>query len=75
MLWLNQGTVEGPGARSYPRCPSDMYLADGHNGQFIAIVPSMNVVIARLGWTPEGRHFDVDRYFASILSALPRSRV
>jgi CubicO group peptidase (beta-lactamase class C family) len=71
MFWLNQGPVMGPGARSYPHCPSDMYLADGHNGQSVAIVPSRGMVIVRLGWTPEGRHFDIDRYFSAILAAVP----
>ena len=74
MFWLNQGPAQGPSARAYPHCPPDMYLADGHNGQFIAVVPSMKVVIARLGWTPEGRHFDVDRYFSAILNALSQSQ-
>jgi CubicO group peptidase (beta-lactamase class C family) len=71
MFWLNQGPASGRGARSYPHCPSDMYLADGHNGQSVAIVPSRGVVIVRLGWTPEGRHFDLDRYFSAILAAVP----
>ncbi len=71
MFWLNQGPATGPGVRSYPHCPSDMYLADGHNGQSVAIVPSRGMVIVRLGWTPEGRHFDIDRYFSAILAAVP----
>jgi CubicO group peptidase (beta-lactamase class C family) len=71
MFWLNQGPASGPGARSYPHCPNDMYMADGHNGQSVAIVPSRGVVIVRLGWTPEGRHFDIDRYFSAILAAVP----
>ncbi len=73
MFWLNQGPATGPGARSYPHCPSDMYLAQGHNGQSVAIVPSRGVVIVRLGWTPEGRHFDIDRYFSAILAAAPKA--
>ena len=74
MFWLNQGPAQGPSARAYPHCPPDMYLADGYNGQFVAVVPSMKVVIARLGWTPEGRPFNVDRYFSAILSSLPQSQ-
>ena len=70
MFWLNQGPVSGPGARDYPNCPEDMYLADGHNGQFVAIIPSLDVVIVRLGWTPEGQEFKLDRYFSGILEAL-----
>lgn len=71
MFWLNQGPATGPGARTYPHCPADMYMADGHNGQAVAIVPSRGVVIVRLGWTPEGRHFDLGRYVSAILAAVP----
>lgn len=70
MFWLNKGPETGAGARAYPHCPEDMYLADGHNGQFIAIVPSRGIVIVRLGWTPEGKQFNVDRYFSGILASL-----
>ncbi len=71
MFWLNQGPPAGPRARSYAHCPEDMYLADGHNGQFVAVVPSKNAVIVRLGWTPEAKAFAVDRYFSAIIAALP----
>jgi len=70
MFWLNQGPASGPGARDYPHCPTDMYLADGHNGQFVAIIPSKDTVIVRLGWTPEGQEFNVDRHLCGILAAL-----
>ncbi len=70
MFWLNQGPVSGPGAREYPHCPADMYLADGHNGQFVAVIPSLDTVIVRLGWTPEGQEFKLDRYFSGIVAAL-----
>jgi hypothetical protein len=36
----------------------------------VATIPSKNAVIVRLGWTPEGKHFNVDRYFSGILNAL-----
>jgi CubicO group peptidase (beta-lactamase class C family) len=70
MFWLNHGPADGSKTRTYPHCPPDMYLANGHNGQFVAITPSKNAVVVRLGWTPEGRHFKVDRYFSGILNAL-----
>jgi CubicO group peptidase (beta-lactamase class C family) len=70
MFWLNQDPGHGPGPRAYPHCPPDMYLAEGHNGQFVAIIPSLDAVIVRLGWTSEGPEFNVDRYFSPITAAL-----
>jgi len=69
MFWLNQGPTKGPRARSYPSCPEDMYLADGYNGQFTAVVPSKHLVIVRLGWTPDSRKFPADRAFSAIIAA------
>ena len=33
--------------------PSDLYAAIGRNGQIIDIVPSMNLVLVRMGDTPD----------------------
>ena len=71
MFWLNGGPATGPGARDLPHLPEELYRADGHNGQFVAVLPSRRAVIVRLGWTPEGRQFDLDRHFAAIVAALP----
>lgn len=55
-----------------PDCPTDIYSAWGHEGQFVTIVPSRKTIIVRLGQT-----FDADNnwnhnYFVShILKALP----
>ena len=71
-FWLNQGPVNGQYARHYPLCPADMYLANGFSGQFVAIVPSRNVVIVRLGWTPPDQEFAIDRHFSAILNSISR---
>jgi CubicO group peptidase (beta-lactamase class C family) len=70
-FWLN-GLVE-PGSRNrqLPHLPADEYAAEGHNDEFVAIFPSRNTVIVRLGWTVGGASFDRDRHFAAILNALP----
>ena len=36
-----------------PSAPSDMYAAMGKNGQFINVVPSMNLVFIRMGNAPD----------------------
>lgn len=47
-----------PGALN-PNAPDDMFAAMGKNGQFINVVPSMNLVIIPMGETP-GQSLDVE---------------
>lgn len=67
-FWLNQGAPNNPKDRLYPNCPREMYLASGHNGQYVAIVPSKQLVIVRLGWA-NGERFDLNKYFCEIIEA------
>ncbi|WP_062072018.1 serine hydrolase domain-containing protein [Demequina sediminicola] len=50
--------------------PEDTYFASGHDGQRITVVPSQNVVIVRLGFTPAADDNRVDSTSAAILAAL-----
>lgn len=68
-FWLNVPRC-GSSQREYPNLPADTYLAHGHNTQLVAIIPSRNAVIVRLGWTTGAASFDIDRHFAAILRAL-----
>jgi hypothetical protein len=43
----------------------------GHDEQVVAIVPSRDLVIVRLGLTREGGDWDSARDFAPIVSAFP----
>ena len=60
------------GGLLYPSLPEDTYMAHGNRTQVIAIVPSRNAVIVRLGWTADSAEFDIDRHFGPVLKALPR---
>lgn len=41
------------GSLRWPTLPEDAYSASGHDGQETIVVPSENVVVVRLGFTPE----------------------
>lgn len=71
-FWLNAGEFGNPTNRLYVDCPADMYLASGHNGQFVAIIPSQDMVIVRLGWS-NAKRFDLNKHFASIIAAVGKT--
>jgi CubicO group peptidase (beta-lactamase class C family) len=72
-LWLNRGADANGSARSYPRLPSDMFFADGFEGQNIFVVPSAKLVVVRLGLTQKGA-YDVEALISDILQAIPGSK-
>ena len=49
-FWLNRDGAEGR-KRFVPGLPEDVYAMTGHEGQYVFIIPSKNVVIVRLGIT------------------------
>ncbi len=41
--------------KEFPDIPSDMYFAYGYHGQFTMVIPSMDLVVVRLGLTHEDK--------------------
>jgi CubicO group peptidase (beta-lactamase class C family) len=63
-FWLNR-------SRSLPSAPEDMYACDGHDGQHIYILPSQQLVVVVLGFSPLSRGgMDTDRLLKDILNTL-----
>jgi CubicO group peptidase (beta-lactamase class C family) len=50
--------------------PADAYVARGNRGQFLAIIPSRNILIVRRGFDGAGATFDMDAFTRDVLSAL-----
>lgn len=61
-FWLNL-------SKEYPDAPEDMYRAQGFHGQRVFIIPSMDLVIVRLGVSP-GETFDHNAYLKGILQSI-----
>ncbi len=72
-FWLNAGEPSDPAKRAMPNVPADGYWMSGYEGQTVMMVPSRQAVIVRLGRTPPGNRFSMDRFISEILSALPPS--
>jgi len=52
--------------------PADAFHAAGHEGQFVTIVPSRQLVIVRLGRTRRPKAWDHSAFVADVLAALDR---
>jgi CubicO group peptidase (beta-lactamase class C family) len=66
--WLN--AAADPEQRELPGAPADSYLASGHQGQMVLVVPSREAVIVRLGMT-NGRKWPRAEFATAVLAALP----
>jgi CubicO group peptidase (beta-lactamase class C family) len=67
-IWLRLPKSPGLGV---PPMPEDAYYFLGHDGQIVAIVPSRDLVIVRLGLTRNGGDWDHARDLAPIVRAFP----
>jgi CubicO group peptidase (beta-lactamase class C family) len=67
--WLygnpQEGTCKGRGI------PEDTMAMGGHWGQVVAMIPSRELVIVRLGWTFDKKQFDNCTLIVDVLKALP----
>ncbi len=60
-FWLNRG-------KTYPSAPEDMYSCQGHDGQMIFIIPSKELVVVVLGYSPKpDRVIEFDRLLSDII--------
>lgn len=62
-FWLNKSQTD------YPDVPSDMFCCRGHDGQYIYIIPSKNLVVVRTGFSKKGE-FDYNEFLANIVNAV-----
>jgi CubicO group peptidase (beta-lactamase class C family) len=51
--------------------PEGSYAAQGTRGQFIMVIPSRHLVIVRRGEDPGAARFDIAKFTADVLAALP----
>lgn len=54
-LWLDRDPDgAGPQSREWPDLPDDVMHMDGHEGQFVVVFPTQQLVVVRLGCTKNG---------------------
>lgn len=59
--WLNRGNEE----LRWSDIPADAYSAQGNRQQYLMVIPSLDLVIVRLGWTAGG--YPVNETFSEII--------
>jgi CubicO group peptidase (beta-lactamase class C family) len=63
-FWLNKG-------KTIPSVPEDAFLCEGHDGQYICIIPSRELIVVELGYSPKSKGgLELNRLMMDILSTL-----
>jgi CubicO group peptidase (beta-lactamase class C family) len=73
LVWLwgsDGGTPPGQNPDGAFGIPADTFWLEGHDGQFIAIVPSRELVLVRLGLTPASLHYRRQPLLKALLGAV-----
>jgi CubicO group peptidase (beta-lactamase class C family) len=63
-FWLNA-------SGHFPDVPRDMFYCNGYQGQMVAIIPSCDLVIVRMGLSEEPE-FDFNRFLKNVVSSIKR---
>jgi hypothetical protein len=69
-FWLQLPAEYCPDPKA-PALPSDAFHAIGHEGQFVTVIPSRQLVVVRLGLTRLPGAWDHVAFLVRVLSALP----
>ncbi|RRI06993.1 class C beta-lactamase-related serine hydrolase [Mesorhizobium tamadayense] len=70
-VWIEgPGDEESPGAGVAAGLPNDTYWMEGHDGQTVAIIPSEQLVVVRLGLTPAKLGYRPQTMVAALVKAL-----
>ena len=67
--WLPGDPVGGE-CKSNPGVPADTMMMEGHWGQIVAMIPSRDLVIVRMGWTFNSDQFDSCQFIANVTAAV-----
>jgi len=69
-FWLNAGEKGNPQNRTYPSLPTDLYYLSGFNGQVVAVIPSRDIVIVRMGVTHDEASWPQEEFLRQVLDSI-----
>jgi len=64
-FWLNAGG-------KFPDVPRDMFYCSGYQGQMVAIIPSLDMVIVRMGVREGDKGFDFNGFLKGVISSISK---
>jgi CubicO group peptidase (beta-lactamase class C family) len=67
--WATHPDQSGVNPNAAFGLPDDIFWLSGHDGQFIAVVPSRQLVVVRMGLTPEREHYRPEPLVRAVLDA------
>jgi CubicO group peptidase (beta-lactamase class C family) len=70
-LWGSDAVTPGKNPDAAFDIPADTFWMEGHDNQFVAVVPSRDLVIVRLGLTPSRTHYRPQPLVRALLQVLP----
>jgi CubicO group peptidase (beta-lactamase class C family) len=69
-VWLNADPDgAGPRERAWPELPANLFYCNGHEGQYVVLLPDEQLVVVRLGCTKNGG-FDLHGLLRGVLAAV-----
>ena len=69
-FWLNLDPTDANKQRRWPDVPTDAYSMNGFQGQYVVIIPSHQLVVVRLGFTPNPVRPGMNQLLSDIIAAL-----
>jgi CubicO group peptidase (beta-lactamase class C family) len=69
-IWLNAGEKGNPTNRKYPLLPIDLFYFSGFNEQIVAVIPSRDIVVVRLGVTHDEESWNVEVFIRDVLDCI-----
>jgi len=69
-FWLNAGEKGNPKNRTYPSLPTDLYYLSGFNGQVVAVIPSRDIVIVRMGVAHDESSWPQEEFIRQVLESI-----
>ncbi|MFN8842706.1 MAG: hypothetical protein ACK5WV_03850, partial [Chryseotalea sp.] len=68
--WLNAGEKNNEANRTYPALSTQLFSAEGFEGQYVMILPEHELVVVRLGVSHAG--YDIEKLVNAVIQALPK---
>ena len=74
-IWLNAGNPDDPSDRRLADVPTDAFSFNGFDGQFVVAVPSLDLIVVRMGHTRDRKAFRINDFVRDVLAAIEPAAV